>query len=177
VREKVKEKGADVKDLDIMDALGIDTSEQRMAGAAAGAQKTMSEIVPGYEEILNQLSQLGEAESPIIEYLTPSDEGKESLKTAGTDAATTIGEQVVTQATEGAYGTRAIDAIINQMKVKEDNIKKAGRDLADWLGTALTTQFKTNVPGDLFDILIVELIPLMTKALAVEGERGATATP
>ncbi len=177
VREKVKEKGADVKDLDIMDALGIDTSEQRMAGAAAGAQKTMSEIVPGYEEILNQLAQLGEAESPIIDYLTPSDEGKESLKTAGTDAATTIGEQVVTQATEGAYGTRAIDAIINQMKVKEDNIKKAGRDLADWLGTALTTQFKTNVPGDLFDILIVELIPLMTKALAAEGERGATATP
>jgi ribosomal protein S17E len=88
-----------------------------------------------------------------------------------------LGEQVVTQATEGAYGTRAIDAIINQMKVKEDNIKKAGRDLADWLGTALTTQFKTNVPGDLFDILIVELIPLMTKALAAEGERGATATP
>ena len=177
VREKVKEKGADVKDLDIMDALGIDTSEQRMAGAAAGAQKTMSDIVPSYEEIINQLAQLGEAESPIIDYLTPSDEGKESLKTAGTDAAATIGEQVVTQATEGAYGTRAIDAIINQMKVKEDNIKKAGRDLADWLGTALTTQFKTNVPGDLFDILIVELIPLMTKALAVEGERGATATP
>lgn len=177
VREKVKEKGADVKDLDIMDALGIDTSEQRMAGAAAGAQKTMSDIVPSYEEIINQLSQLGEAESPIIEYLTPSEEGTDTLKQAGTDAAATIGEQVVTQATEGAYGTRAIDAIITQMKVKEDNIKKAGRDLADWLGTALTTQFKTNVPGDLFDILIVELIPLMTKALAAEGERGATATP
>lgn len=177
VREKVKEKGADVKDLDIMDALGIDTSEQRMAGAAAGAQKTMSDIVPSYQDIIDQLGKLGEAESPIIDYLTPSDEGKESLKTAGTDAATTLGEQVVTQATEGAYGTRAIDAIINQMKVKEDNIKKAGRDLADWLGTALTTQFKTSVPGELFDILIVELIPLMTKALAVEGERGATATP
>lgn len=177
VRERVKEKGADVKDLDIMEALGIDVSSERMAGAAAGAQKTMSEIVPSYEEIINQLSQLGEAESPIIDYLTPSDEGKESLKTAGTDAATTLGEQVVTQATEGAYGTRAIDAIINQMKVKEDNIKKAGRDLADWLGTALTTQFKTSVPGELFDILIVELIPLMTKALATEGERGAVATP
>lgn len=177
VREKVKEKGADVKDLDIMDALGIDTSEQRMAGAAAGAQKTMSEIVPSYEEILNQLAQLGEAESPIVEYLSPSDEGKDTIKQSGTEAATTLGEEVVRQATEGGYGTRAIDAIINQMKVKEDNIKKAGRDLADWLGTALTTQFKTNVPGDLFDILIVELIPLMTKALAAEGERGATATP
>jgi len=175
VREKVKEKGANVEDLDIMEALGIDVSDQKMAGAAASAQRSMSEIVPTYEEIINQIAELGEAESPLIDYLTPSEDGVDTLKTAGTDAASTLGEEVVRQATEGAYGTRAIDAIINQMTAAEERLKKSGKDAGNWWGTALTATIRQNTPQELLDILIVELIPLMTKALAAEAERGGVA--
>lgn len=171
VRERVKQLGANVEDLDIMEALGIDVSDQRMGAAAQSAQKTMSEIVPGYQEIINQLMELGQAESPIIDLLTPSEEGAETVKAQGTAVATTMGEEVVRQATEGAYGTRAVDAIINQMVVKKEAVQKAGRDLADWMGTALTGRFRENVPAELLDILVVELGPLMVAAQAKDQER------
>ncbi|HNT76015.1 MAG TPA: hypothetical protein PKH77_13450 [Anaerolineae bacterium] len=171
VRERVKQLGANVEDLDIMEALGIDVSDQKMGAAAQSAQKTMSEIVPGYQEIINQLMELGNAESPIIELLTPSEEGATTVKEQGAAVATSMGEEVVRQATEGAYGTRAVDAIINQMVAKKEAIQKAGRDLADWMGTSLTGRFRDNVPSELLDILIVELGPLMAAAQAKEQER------
>ena len=82
-----------------------------------------------------------------------------------------MGEEVVRQATEGEYGTKAVDAIINQMVGKKEAVQKAGRDLADWMGTALTGRFRDNVPPELLDILIVELGPLMAAAQAKEQER------
>jgi len=135
----------------------------------------MSEIVPTYEEIIKQIAELGEAESPLIDYLTPSEDGVDTLKQTGTDTASTLGEEVVRQATEGAYGTRAIDAIINQMTAAEERLKKSGKDAGNWWGTALTATIRQNTPQELLDILIVELIPLMTKALAAEAERGGVA--
>lgn len=170
-RERVKQLGANVEDLDIMEALGIDVSDQKMGAATQAAQKTMSEIVPSYQEIIDQLLELGKAESPIVDLLTPSEEGTTTVKAQGTAVATTMGEEVVRQATEGEYGTKAVDAIINQMVGKKEAVQKAGRDLADWMGTALTGRFRDNVPPELLDILIVELGPLMAAAQAKEQER------
>lgn len=174
IRERVKELGADVDDLDIMEALGIDVTDQRVAGAASAAQRTMSEIVPSYEEIIQQLTQLGEAESPIIEHLTPSEAGVTQLKEAGTNAASSMGEEAVAQASEGSYGTRMMDMILNQIAVKEESIRAKGKDIADWLGGTLVERFRTTVPGELLDALVKDLIPLMIEAMAKEKERGAT---
>lgn len=70
--------------------------------AREGMKRPMSEIVPTYEEIIKQIAELGEAESPLIDYLTPSEDGVDTLKQTGTDTASTLGEEVVRQATEGA---------------------------------------------------------------------------
>lgn len=50
------------------------------------------------------------------------------------------------------------------MTAAEERLKKSGKDAGNWWGTALTATIRQNTPQELLDILIVELIPLMTKA-------------
>lgn len=167
VREKVKGM-AEASDLDIMEALGIDTGPERMAGAAREMATAMT--VP-LEDLLAQISGLSEGGSPLEQILAPSEENTEGIAKSGKDAMALAGEAMVTQAGEGNYGLRSINAMMGQIDEQEKSIKERGKKLAGWLGDALLTQFKEDVPKGLLDILVLELAPLMAEAAKKDAER------
>lgn len=168
VREQVKAVAGDVDDLDLQEALGIDVAPQR----AARAQRSALEGLPTPEEIQAQMDALFKgANNPTVAALTitPEQQGAISENTAGTVA--TAGEAAVTQAETGAYGQRAMDAIVSGFESKKVELQKSGREAGDWLGTALLEEFKTSVPKGLLDIMIIQLVPLLAAAQANAAER------
>ena len=174
VRAQVKAVAGDVDDLDLQEALGIDVSAQRGARAAKSALAGL----PTPEEIMAQMQALfsGESGNPIVSALSISTDQQGELNTSTQTAIQSAGEAMVTQATQGAYGQRSIDAILAGIEVKKSELEKSGRNAAEWMGGALLDEFSQTVPSGLLDILIVQLVPLLQESQARNSERtGGTA--
>jgi len=175
VREKVKLLGKDVKDLDIAKALGVELPEEEPA--AAGKASAQSKTID-FEQIKAQMLAMAKGESPLVGLIAPKPEDTVKITKSATAAATTTGDAMVTQMTEGKYGEKSITAISTQMKAKEEDLKASGVQLADWMGGALLTRFSTTVPPGILDILVDHLEDRLDKAAADKAERtsGATTT-
>ena len=103
--------------------------------------------------------------------LQVSDDDKDAIKDAATDATTLLGDAMVSQATDGAYGSRMIKAITDDVAGNEEKIKSSGTTLGDWLGTAMLDEFADSVPPGLLDILTTNLVPLIIAAQEADKER------
>ena len=180
VREKVKGL-AQVSDLDIADALGIDTTADRI-GAAVGksVKDSTANLFPSYEELVKQIFGQGDTNDPNADPLgdelsKQADAGAEKKEGVvvkqGKGLAQQLGDAMVGQAGEGDYGNRAIDAMIAKISEKEESVKGAGKTVGHWMGGALVNEFRENVPGELLAILVTELVPLMKEAQAADKER------
>ncbi len=173
IREKVKGQ-AEVDDLDIMEALGIDVTPQR---AASAVRQSATAMTLSFEEIIAQLQSLGDGESsPIVDLFTVDEEGTTTIAGQGTTAMETVGEAIVAQAEAGSYGKRSIDAIITDFETKQADLEQAGQKLADWMGGALLDRFEESIPTGLLDILVVQLVPLILAAQAESAERSSGAS-
>lgn len=173
IREKVKAMGANVEGFDIKNALGIELNEDDVAQQAGGAARksAMSQVL-AFDEIMAQIQAAGaETKSPLVELMEPKEADNEKLKSSGKNTLTIAGDAMVTQATDGKYGEKSINAIVTQLKSKETDVKAAGVTLADWLGGSMVTRFENNVPAALLEILVTNLIPLMVAQQANEKER------
>ena len=167
VRSKVLDQ-ADVSDLDIMEALGIDVAPQRMAGAI---KQSASDLTLSFSEIIGQLQSLGDEESPIANLMTVTEEDNTAMVETATEAMKTVGEAMVVQAEAGQYGGRSIEKIVLNFAEKKADLEKSGRDLANWMGDALLTEFSDSVPVGLLDILVLQLVPLIIAQMNSSSER------
>lgn len=167
VREKVKGL-AGASDLDIMDALGIDTSGER---AAQASRKLATDMTLSFEQVQEELRKAAENESPIVSMVNPKEEDVTKIQGSGTGAISLLGEAMVTQAGQGNYGSRSIQAITTQLDASQKDMEGRGKKLAGWLGDSLLKQFKEDVPKGLLDILVIQLAPLMAAAAKAESER------
>lgn len=113
--------------------------------------------------------------NPLVAAATPTEDQAAVLATTAKDTLALAGEAMVTQASDGNYGGRAIDAVIAAIEAKQEDIQKAGRNAADWLGKALSDRFRDSVPAQLLNTLVTELVPLMAAASANSAERTAGA--
>jgi phage terminase large subunit-like protein len=132
--------------------------------------------VLSFDQIIAQMKELAKNESPIVGLMEPKDAGKEKIKAAGKDSADVAGQAIVTQATEGKYGEKAITNISTQLKSKEADIKQSGQQVADWLGGALLERFNTTVPTGLLDILVNHLEDRIAKSESKKTERTSGST-
>lgn len=173
IREKVKGQ-AQVDDLDLLEALGIDVQPERMAAAV---RKSATALTVGVEEIVATIQAAGEGEtSPFVNLFTVDEEDTTTIAGQGTTAMTTVGEAIVAQAEAGSYGKRSIDAIIADFETKQADLEQAGQKLADWMGGALLDRFEESIPTGLLDILVIQLVPLILAAQSESAERSSSST-
>ena len=175
IREKVKaEVGEDASDIDIMKAMGIDTSQ---AEAAAVSQQVRDLAGTSIEQLLTEFETAitGLEKSPAERLFEMDDNAKATVTAQGGVAGAAYGEGAVTQTkTEnGNYGGRMALNITEQLKLQKTLFENTGITLATWMGEALTTKFSENVPAKLLEILTDELVPLMEEAMNDSGERNS----
>src|SRR5690606_29557249 len=167
-----KELAGDIDDLDLQEALGIDTTPERTARAIRSAlEGTFS-----FDEILQQMTDaLTGPDSPFIKALELDKEEETQVKDKDAIAAIAAGHGFVTQMEEGDYGTAAVGKRHEKLdhEVTRQAMIVTGKQCAIWMGDQLVTTFAETVPKGLLDILTSELVPLMESALRPGDKRTA----
>lgn len=171
---QVKELGATADDLDIYDALGIDTTSER------SARKMTADMNMSFTAIMGEIQAIG---SSVVEEVskipTPADKMADvsaiqstKLKLAGGQAAKDFGEQMVVQTTQGKYGDRSVDQMLLEVDARQEDVEKRGRVMGGWMGTALVTEFSENVPPGLIKVLVSASAPsVYAKVMEMMNDR------
>jgi hypothetical protein len=158
---QVKEMGASADELDIYDALGIDTSSER------AAKKMTQDFGTSLQGILSQIQDQAKTGANAVSTMqTPADKMGEvttaqtiKLKLAGTASATAFGEQMVNQTVQGKYGDRSVDQMLLEVDGRKTDVEKRGRIMGGWMGGALLAEFSDVVPVGLVNVLVTASAP------------------
>lgn len=161
VRERVQGI-ASATDLDIQEALGIDTTVERQAQAIGAAVKSAFGNLPQtFEGLLGQITAIftgGETgESPIAQNLTISPEAQQTIAGSAATAISAAGEAAITQAST----TLATNPLADAMTVnteQQDAVSAATTDMIATAGEAMVTQASTgNYGGRAIDNVIATI--------------------
>lgn len=188
VREKVKDQaGAEgLTDADIMEMLGIDSTPEQIGGAVSSALKdafpSMEDTAQMFHDAIygvtpkeGEEGEEGATTKPLIESFTVTEEDTTTLAGEGKKAAEAVGESFSQTMTDNQYAERGVTAITQAVESNKAKLQQSGKDAASWWGEALLTKMKTDIPPGMLDLLVDKLLPLLTAALAAEGERNGGA--
>ena len=168
IREAVKAQGMNASDLDIASALGIDVEEMKRQAAVASSaavSKNMGNAHLSFEQLQKELENLANGDyNPVVESTKVSEDGTEKIKTNAKAATKTMGEAMVQQVADGAYGSRAVLAMINQFNEKKESVQSAGKSIGSWWATSALDEIVDKFPPGVLDILVKKLGPLMIAA-------------
>lgn len=171
---QVKELGATADDLDIYDALGIDTTSER------STRKMTADMNTSLTAILGQIQAMGSSVGEEVSKIpTPADRMADvsviqstKLKLAGGQAAKDFGEQMVVQTTQGKYGDRSVDQMLLEVDARQEDVEKRGRVMGGWMGGALVTKFSEDVPPGLINVLVSASAPAVyAKVMEMMNDR------
>lgn len=111
---------------------------------------------------------------PLVQQMTPDEEAMSAAEEGSVALINAAGEAMVTQASTGDYGGRAMDTILAQLTAAQKDVEAGGKKMADWFGESFKTRLEEAIPAGLLNILVSELVPLLAAAASAsdEGEGG-----
>jgi hypothetical protein len=191
VREQAEAQGLSMQD--VADMLGIEA-----VGGGGGGRTSAVENTQSYEELQEELdAQMNEDGTPItedeaspvtpedqkdsnqvflplVQQMTPDEEAMSAAEEGSVALINAAGEAMVTQASTGDYGGRAMDTILAQLTAAQKDVEDGGKKMADWFGDSFKTRLEEAIPAGLLNILVSELVPLLAAAASAndEGEGG-----
>lgn len=163
-----------MSDEDILKAMGVDTTPERMAKAMENQGMTLEQILKGISELPADLMEIDpNTPNPLVAATQIEAEDETALKGSGTTAGTVAGDAFVAQVETGNYGGAAVQKILDGIAAKEQELKDSGADAAAWWGSAFTTYIEENTPAELYKIMVPDLVPLIEAALKNNSGRNS----